>query len=91
MIDALRSLDRLRDKGKVHPAFHFKSKAFLHFHRDDQGAIYADVRFDRGWEKKVSDMILLNLSKLFGIELRSLQDLSRYRRSLARKAAPLPA
>ncbi|HKI65313.1 MAG TPA: ferritin-like domain-containing protein [Burkholderiales bacterium] len=51
----------------------------------------SQIRFDRGWEKKVSDMILLNLSKLFGIELRSLQDLSRYRRALARKAAPLPA
>ena len=51
----------------------------------------SQIRFDRGWEKKVSDMILLNLSKLFGTELRSLQDLSRYRRALARKAAPLPA
>ena len=51
----------------------------------------SQIRFDRGWEKKVSDMILLNLSKLFGVDLRSLQDLSRYRRALARKAAPLPA
>jgi len=51
----------------------------------------SQIRFDRSWEKKVSDMILLNLSKLFGTELRSLQDLSRYRRALARKAAPLPA
>jgi hypothetical protein len=51
----------------------------------------SQIRFDRDWEKKVSDMILLNLSKLFGVELRSLQDLSRYRRALARKAAPLPA
>ena len=51
----------------------------------------SQIRFDRDWEKKVSDMILLNLSKLFGVELRSLQDLSRYRRALAKKAAPLPA
>jgi hypothetical protein len=51
----------------------------------------SQIRFDRDWEKKVSDMILLNLSKLFGVELRSLQDLSRYRRSLAKKAAQLPA
>ncbi|HMA87262.1 MAG TPA: ferritin-like domain-containing protein [Burkholderiales bacterium] len=49
------------------------------------------IRFDRGWEKKVSDMILLNLSKIFGIELRSAQDLGRYRRSLARKEEPLQA
>jgi len=51
----------------------------------------SQIRFGKEWEKKVSDMILLNLSKLFGVELRSLQDLSRYRRSLAKKAAPLPA
>jgi hypothetical protein len=51
----------------------------------------SQIRFDRGWEKKVSDMILLNLSKLFGVGLRSLQDLGRYRRALARKAASLPA
>lgn len=51
----------------------------------------SQIRFDRDWETKVSDMILLNLSKLFGVELRTLQDLSRYRRTLARKAAPLPA
>jgi len=43
----------------------------------------AQIRFDREWEKKVSDMILLNLSKLFGEPLRTLQDLSRYRRRLA--------
>jgi len=47
----------------------------------------SQIRFDRAWEKKVSDMILLNLSKLFGVELRSLQDLSRYRRGLAGRAA----
>ncbi|HEU4646411.1 MAG TPA: ferritin-like domain-containing protein [Burkholderiales bacterium] len=41
------------------------------------------IRFDREWEKKVSDMILVNLSKLFDAPIRSLQDLSRYRRSLA--------
>jgi hypothetical protein len=49
------------------------------------------IRFDRGWEKKVSDMILLNLSKIFGVELRSAQDLGRYRRSLSRKEEPLQA
>jgi len=41
------------------------------------------IRFDREWEKKVSDMILLNLSKLFDAPIRTLQDLSRYRRRLA--------
>ena len=46
---------------------------------------------DKEWEKKVSAMILLNLSKLFGTELRTLQDLSRYRRALAKKEVPLPA
>jgi hypothetical protein len=42
----------------------------------------AQIRFDREWEKKVSDMILLNLSKLFDAPIRTLQDLSRYRRQL---------
>ena len=51
----------------------------------------AQICFDRSWEKKVSDMILLNLSKLLGVELRSAQDLARYRRGLARKAEALPA
>ena len=51
----------------------------------------SQIRFDKEWEKKVSDMILLNLSKLFGTELRTLQDLSRYRRALAKKEVPLPA
>ena len=51
----------------------------------------SQIRFDRAWEKKVADMILLNLSKLFGVELRSLQDLSRYRRGLARRAVAPPA
>ncbi|HEX5093869.1 MAG TPA: ferritin-like domain-containing protein [Burkholderiales bacterium] len=41
------------------------------------------IRFDREWEKKVSDMILLNLSKLFDAPIRTLQDLSRFRRRLA--------
>jgi hypothetical protein len=41
------------------------------------------IRFDREWEKKVADMILLNLSKLFDAPIRTLQDLARFRRSLA--------
>jgi len=43
----------------------------------------AQIRFDRAWEKKVADMILVNLSKLFDAPIRTLQDLSRYRRRLA--------
>jgi hypothetical protein len=42
----------------------------------------AQIRFDREWEKKVADMILVNLSKLFDAPIRTLQDLSRYRRRL---------
>ena len=51
----------------------------------------SQICFDKEWEKKVSAMILLNLSKLFGTELRTLQDLSRYRRALAKKEVLLPA
>jgi hypothetical protein len=49
LIAALREIDGLRDKGKVHPAFHFRSRAFLHFHVGPDGR-YADVRFGDEWE-----------------------------------------
>ncbi len=45
------------------------------------------IRFDRGWEKKVVDMILHNLSKLFGRPIKTLQELNRYRRELRMAAA----
>jgi len=48
------------------------------------------IRFDRGWEKKVVDMILLNLTKLFGRPIKTLQELNRFRREL-RTAAVTPA
>ena len=41
------------------------------------------IGFDATWEKKVIDMILLNLSRLFDRPIRTLQDLSRFRRELA--------
>lgn len=45
------------------------------------------IRFDRGWEQKVIDRILSNLSKLLEAPIDSLQALSRYRRKLLRAAA----
>jgi hypothetical protein len=48
------------------------------------------IHFDRAWEKKVVDMILLNLTKLFGRPIKTLQELNRYRREL-RTAAATPA
>lgn len=48
------------------------------------------IRFDRDWEKKVVDMILLNMSKLFERPIRTLQELNRFRREL-RTAAASPA
>ena len=45
------------------------------------------IRFDKGWEKKVVDMILVNLSKLFGRPIKTLQELNRYRRELRTAAA----
>jgi hypothetical protein len=50
LVSLLRDLDGLRDKGKVHPAFHFQSRAFLHFHIDEDG-YYADVRFGENFER----------------------------------------
>lgn len=43
LVAALRQIEGLRDKGKVHPTFHFRSRAFLHFHDGENGR-YADVR-----------------------------------------------
>mgnify|MGYP003350595216 CR=1 FL=1 len=45
------------------------------------------IRFDAGWETKVVDMILVNLSKLFGRPIKTLQELNRYRRELRTEAA----
>jgi len=50
LVAALRAIQGLRDKGKVHPAFHFRSRAFLHFHDAEDGR-YADVRFDEDFER----------------------------------------
>ena len=48
------------------------------------------IRFDKTWETKVVDMILVNLSKLFGRPIKTLQELNRFRREL-RTAAATPA
>ena len=48
------------------------------------------INFDKAWEKKVVDMILLNISKLFGRPIKTLQELNRYRREL-RTQLPAPA
>lgn len=45
LVEALEGIDGLRNTGKVHPNFRFRSKPFLHFHSGDDGT-YADVRFD---------------------------------------------
>ena len=45
------------------------------------------IHFDKGWETKVVDMILVNLSKLFGRPIKTLQELNRYRRELRTEAA----
>ena len=45
------------------------------------------IRFDAGWERKVMDRILHNLSLLLERSFRSVQDLNRYRRELLRDQA----
>jgi hypothetical protein len=45
------------------------------------------IRFDKAWEKRVVGMILTNLSLLFDRSFATVQDLSRFRRSLE-TAAP---
>ena len=45
------------------------------------------IRFDAGWETKVVDRILHNLSLLFGRPFKSVQELNRFRKELGLQAA----
>ena len=45
------------------------------------------INFDKAWETKVVAMILVNLSKLFGRPIKTLQELNRFRRELRMEAA----
>ena len=47
------------------------------------------IQFDKVWEQRVCDMILLNLSRLFGRTLTTAAQLHAYRRSLAAPSASL--
>jgi hypothetical protein len=47
----------------------------------------SQISFDREWEARVVKMILHNLSSLFELPIRTIQDLSRYRKQLTRLAA----
>ena len=50
------------------------------------------IRFDASWEKRVVAMILHNLGSLFGQTFATVQELNRFRKSLAAAvAAPSPA
>jgi hypothetical protein len=49
------------------------------------------IQFDAAWEKKVIDMLLLNMSKLFDRPIQTLQELNRFRKELAKAAAPSAA
>jgi hypothetical protein len=47
----------------------------------------SQISFDREWEARIIKMILHNLSSLFELPIQTIQDLSRYRKQLARLAA----
>jgi hypothetical protein len=47
------------------------------------------IQFDRRWEDRVVSRILHNLSQLFDERIANLQDLSRYRREVAARLAPV--
>ena len=49
LVEALRAIDGLDDVGRDPPNFHFCGRPFLHFH-DQEGRIYADVRFEHDFE-----------------------------------------
>ena len=43
----------------------------------------SQIQFDGEWEKRVINMILHNLSSLFGRTFETVHDLNRFRKSLA--------
>lgn len=49
------------------------------------------IQFDSGWETKVADRILHNLSVLFEQPFKSVQELNRYRKSLGKPEQVAPA
>jgi len=49
------------------------------------------IRFDSAWEGKVMDRILYNLSLLFDLRFKTVQDLNRYRRELNSRVAAAAA
>jgi len=49
------------------------------------------IRFDSAWESKVMDRILHNLSLLFDLRFKTVQDLNRYRRELNSRVAAAAA
>ena len=46
------------------------------------------IRFDAGWETKVVERILHNLSLLFGRPFKSVQELNRFRKELGAQVSP---
>jgi hypothetical protein len=50
LLDALRSLDGLVEKGKTAGHFYVRSRPFLHFHGSEDG-LCADLRRARDWER----------------------------------------
>ncbi|HCO57473.1 MAG TPA: ferritin, partial [Burkholderiales bacterium] len=49
------------------------------------------IQFDAGWEKKVAERILHNLSLLFEQPFGTVQELNRFRKSFATGLQPLKA
>jgi hypothetical protein len=85
LVSALRSIDGLRDVGKVHPNFHFRSRPFLHFH-DSADGTYADVRFGSGdfepvWASTPAERMVLLARVTAHVEqiTRSRKDASKQR------------
>jgi hypothetical protein len=49
------------------------------------------IRFDKGWEGKVSARILHNLSLLMNASFKTVQDLNRYRKEMNRSPEAMAA
>lgn len=83
LVEGLRAIEGLRDVGKTHPVFHYRSKPFLHFHDGPDGR-YADVRLGSGDFEPVWASTGVERQALLAKVTRHIEKLERARKGRTR-------
>ena len=83
LVEGLRAVEGLRDVGKTHPVFHYRSKPFLHFHDSPTGR-YADVRLGHGDFEPVWASTGVERSALLAKVSKHIEKLERARKGRSR-------